>query len=289
MRLNGRQGLRPCFASGIAVSLKGCGNCDLVFADPQPIPASFEEHFGMPPEDYWGAENLARDAGYFRKEIDRAECLIDFQPGMRALDIGARLGKAMRSLKDAEFEAFGIETSAPFRDRAIAHMGADPQRLALASLKDAEFEPSSFDFITFGAVLEHLQSPSFSLGRAMTWLKPGGIIQCEVPSSNWLIASLVNLYYRLRGTNYVTNISPMHAPFHLFEFGLRSFEKNGAGLGYEIAYYEYMVCEITHVPGLLKAPFRRWTEATNSGMQVVFYLRKKASNEERVSAALRLD
>ncbi len=197
---------------------------------------------------------------------------------MRALDIGAGLGKAMRSLQESGFEAFGIEPSAPFRDSAIAHMGADPQRLALASLEDAEFEHSSFDFITFGAVLEHLQSPSFSLGRAMTWLKPGGIIHCEVPSSDWLIAKLVNFYYKLHGTNYVTNISPMHAPFHLFEFGRRSFEMNGASLGYEIVHYEYLVCEITHVPGPLKAPFRRWMEATDRGMQVVFYLRKEASS-----------
>ena len=31
----------------------------------------------------------------------------------------------------------------------------------------------------------------------------------------------------MRGTNYVTNISPMHSPFHLYEFGLKSFEELG--------------------------------------------------------------
>ena len=52
----------------------------------------------------------------------------------------------------------------------------------------------------------------------MKWLKPGGIVHIEVPSKHF-INKLVNIYYRLIGTNYLL-ISAMHTPFHLYEFSL---------------------------------------------------------------------
>src|SRR5205085_2091982 len=79
-----------------------------------------------------------------------------------------------------------------------------------------------FDFITFGAVLEHLYHPAACLEKALQWLKPEGILQVEVPSSKHLVSKLINIYFTLIGTNFVTNISPMHAPFHMYEFSLKS-------------------------------------------------------------------
>jgi 2-polyprenyl-3-methyl-5-hydroxy-6-metoxy-1,4-benzoquinol methylase len=43
------------------------------------------------------------------------------------------------------------------------------------------FPEAHFDFITFGAVLEHLYDPSMSIHKAMSWLKPSGIMHIEVP------------------------------------------------------------------------------------------------------------
>ena len=56
----------------------------------------------------------------------------------------------------------------------------------------------SFDFISFGAVLEHLYDPDFAISRALQWLKPDGLIHLEVPSANWLVRRSVNAYFRLR-------------------------------------------------------------------------------------------
>ena len=139
-----------------------------------------------------------------------------------------------------------------------AAKNVDRERLQLAAVEDAEFPDESFDFITFGAVLEHIYDPSAVLGRALKWLKPGGIIQAEVPSSKHLMARLINFYFRLRGTNYVTDISPMHVPFHLYEFGLKSFQKNALLSGYELAEHRFTVCSIYHVPRLLHGPLRWW-------------------------------
>ena len=194
---------------------------------------------------------------------------------MRALDIGAGLGKAMRTLSAAGFDAVGIEPSAGFRKHG-ARPRWDNRRQAGSRrlLRRAEQSEDHFDFVTFGAVLEHLQSPSRALERAVKWLKPGGVIQAEVPSSRWLISRLVNAYYRLCGTPLVTNISPMHVPFHLFEFSPRSFELHGRRAGYEIAEQRSMVCSIPHAPGFLHPPLRWWMGRSGTGIQLGVYLRK---------------
>lgn len=78
----------------------------------------------------------------------------------------------------------------------------------------------------------------------------------------------------MRGTNYVTNISPMHSPFHLYEFDLTSFEKLAKKLGYKIINHHYDVCSIEHVPKFLHPIFRSYMNLTDTGMQLTVYLKK---------------
>lgn len=265
LRLNGTQGVRPRRASGIAVSVKQCRDCGLIFADPLPVPASIDDHYGMPPEEFWKSDAFDWTPEYFAREIDVAKRLIGFKPGMKALDVGVGLGKAMQSLTHAGFDAWGIEPSTPFHQRAVERLGTD--RIQLAAVENADFPEASFDFITFGAVLEHLYSPSAALERVARWLKPGGIIQAEVPNARHLMSRLINLYYRLAGTTFVTNISPMHPPFHLYEFTLDSFRD------YEVAEHFYQVCAIAHVPEPLHPPLRWWMKRNDTGMQLTVFLR----------------
>lgn len=269
MRLSASQGLSPAKAEGIAVPVKRCRSCGLIFADPLPVPDSLDDHYGLPAESYWSKDaHWHWTPAYFSQEIEDAKQLLDFKPGMIALDIGVGLGKAMRSLTHAGFDAWGIEPIPIFREKAIEKMGLDPARVTHAAAETAEFDEASFDFITFGAVLEHLYDPAAALDRAMRWLKPGGIIQVEVPSSDWLMPRLINAFFRLRGTNYVTHISPMHPPFHLYEFTLRSFRR------FNVARHRYRVCTIPHVPRFLKPPLRWYMARTERGMQLTVYLRK---------------
>lgn len=266
MRLSSSQGLDPRKAEGVAVPIKRCRDCGLIFSDPQPFPDNLSDHYGVPPDEYWNAEpRWAPD--YFSRQIEVAKQLTGFVPGMRALDIGAGTGLAMKSLSAAGFDTWGIEPSGPFRQRAI-ETGTDPQRINLAGIEEAEFPAEDFDFITFGAVLEHLFNPRQALEKAIGWLKPGGVIQAEVPSSDWFIARLVNLFFRIRGTNYVTHLSPMHPPFHLYEFTVKSFRD------FQIARHWYDVCHVTHIPSPLKPLFRWWMKQSGGGMQLTVYLRK---------------
>lgn len=274
MRLNQSQGFRPKSKKGIAVSVVKCRNCSLVYADPLPIPENIDDHYGLPPEEYWNDTDFSWNENYFSTEIKTLQQLMFIRPGMKALDIGAGLGRTMISLEKAGFEAYGFEPSLPFYQRAIDKMKIDPSRLEHGSIENRHYDAGSFDLISFGAVLEHLYDPAKSIELALTWLKPGGIIHIEVPSSHHFPTRLINFFYRLTGTNYVSNLSPMHVPFHLYEFSLRSFEKLSERLSYSIVYAKIEVCEILNFPRFTHNFLKKWMSWTNSGLQLVVYLKK---------------
>ena len=284
-RLNQSQGKRPRNKIGISTTIAKCSNCGLIYSNPQPVPFDLQDHYGVPPEEYWKEHYFKIDDNYFRGEIERVKKLIDFKEGMTALDIGAGLGKAMTALKKAGFDTYGFEPSKQFHERAITKMGINPDKLKLGMVEEVEYPENSFDFISFGAVLEHLYNPSDSILKAMKWLKPNGVIHIEVPSSDWLIGKIINLFYRLNRTDYVGNLSPMHEPFHLHEFGLKSFQEHAKKHGYGLAFYEYYVC-LTYMPKITDYVLKPYMKWTNKGMQLCVWLRKNKENATTANTVL---
>ncbi len=273
-RLNQSQGKRPRKKNGISTSILKCRKCALIYSNPLPKPTDIQDHYGVPPESYWNEEYFKVEDSYFAAQIIQAKKLIDFKSGMKVLDIGAGIGKCMIALTKAGFESYGLEPSRQFRERAISKMSIDSDRLKLGMLEELEYPEEEFDFITFGAVLEHLYDPSESILKAIKWLKPNGVVHMEVPSSDYLVAKLTNLYYRTIGTNYVTNISPMHEPFHLYEFSLRSFLEHSKQNNYEIASFNYYVCQVYFFPKFTHPLLSWYMDKTNTGMQLSIWLKK---------------
>jgi hypothetical protein len=145
-------------------------------------------------------------------------------------------------------------------------------RLVETTIENAEFQADSFDYVSFGAVLEHLSDPAGSLARALSWTRSDGLIWMAVPSSRWLVGRAVNAMYRVQGLDYVTNISPMHSPFHLYEFTRESFERHGERAGYEIEDSRIFVCD-PFVPGPLASVARCMMDTTGTGMTLQVWLR----------------
>jgi len=272
-RLNHSQGKNPHKKRGITTSIIKCTNCGLIYSDPQPIPFDIQDHYGVPPEEYWVDEYFVFNENYFKTEIETLKPLLDFKAGMKSLDIGAGIGKAMIALSNAGFDAYGFEPSNPFYERAISRMQISTDKLRLGMLEDMDYPENYFDFISFGAVLEHLYDPSESLKKALRWVKPNGIIHAEIPSSDWLIGKIINLFYSLRGMDYVGNLSPMHEPFHLHEFGLKSFKEHALANNYDIVHYQYYVCQ-TYMPKILDYILKPYMKRTNTGMQLCVWLKK---------------
>ena len=271
-RLNKSQGKNPKNKIGISTTIAKCSNCGLIYSNPQPVPFDIQDHYGVPPENYWSDSYFSVDDNYFQTEIARLKTLIDVKEGMKSLDIGAGLGKAMIALSKAGFDVYGFEPSVPFYERAISKMGISPDKLKLGMIEDVDYPENYFDFISFGAVLEHLYDPDASITKALKWLKPSGIMHIEVPSSDWLINRIINIFYKITMSDFVGNLSPMHEPYHLYEFGLKSFQNHPQK--YEVAFHQYYVCE-TYMPKIVEyflKPYMKWT---NKGMQLSIWLRKK--------------
>ena len=274
-RLNTSQGLHPKSKIGISVSVQKCSNCGLLYSNPQPVPFDIGDHYGVPPESYWNSTYFTWEASYFRDQIETFKRLATFEAGMKALDIGAGIGKCMKSLEAAGFNAYGFEPSKPFYERAISKMGIAAERLKLGQVENIEYEAETFDFITFGAVFEHLYHPCQSLQKALSWLKKGGLVHIEVPSSRHLVSAIIDSFYKLKGTNYTTHLSPMHSPFHLYEFDIRSFEAFSGKFGYQIIHKEYMVGRVLNFPKMFH-PILKWImKSTNRGLQLTVWLEKK--------------
>lgn len=274
LRLDRSQGLRPRRRSGIAVGVRRCVQCGLIFASPQPIPNSISDHYGVPPEEYWNNVSFEVPSGYFNRQVVAARELLTDSPKIRALDIGLGLGKAAKVMQQAGFDVYGIEPSEPFYRKTLELLGGDSDRYRLGSIEETDFPEGSFDFITFGAVLEHIYDPDSALKKALHWLRPGGILHAEVPNSNHLISLLINVYYKFAGTTFVTNTSPMHTPYHLYEFALTSFQLNGRRSGYEVAKHWIDVGSIFHFPRFLHPMMRYWMSRTGTGMQLTVFLKK---------------
>ncbi len=274
-RLDRSQGWRPRKQPGAATSAMRCRSCGLVFSNPMPLPTDLAEHYAMDPVEYFGGDRVEAGKPAFQTEVRIARMLLPDVEGGSTLDIGAGTGRTMSAMRDAGFDAWGLEPSSTFRESAIQKFGFAPDRLTLSSIEDASYARESFDFVTFGAVLEHLADPSAALEAALSWLRPNGIIHVEVPSTRWLIGRLLNLYYRLTGSGLVTNLSPMHPPYHLYEFTVEAFVRNGRRLGYEVARTDHYVGD-TFVGGLGGRLLRRLMLLTHTEMQLVVWLRRRA-------------
>lgn len=272
VRKNARQGFNPLSAPGIAVTVQRCRRCGHVFPNPMPIPATLSQHYNVPVEQYW-KDGVDDDLRWFDQQIRTYDELSRPRGRGRALDVGAGIGRTMAALNRAGFDAWGIEPSESFLHAARERLGA-VDRLVQSTVEDADFAPDQFVFVTFGAVLEHLIDPGRALLRAFEWLRPGGLLHAEVPNARWLISRIGNVLYRLRGTSFVANLSPMHPPYHLHEFTPNSFRLFAKQRGIEVAQLKVHACEPYYVPSLLKPLATGIMNATRTGMQIVVWLRK---------------
>jgi SAM-dependent methyltransferase len=248
-----------------------CKECGLIYSNPRPVPEELDGHYGVAPEEYWRPEYFGTDVGHLQYYTDKFRQLWCGKRAPRALDVGAGVGKMMAAFERHGFDVFGLEPSREFREGAIAN-GIAADRLQLAAIENAHYEPHTFDFVCLSAVLEHVHNPAAVIERALTWTTRGGLLFVEVPSARWLLGRLLNLAYRAQGLDYVTNLSPMHPPYHLYEFTLESFARHSRRAAYEIVEHRFHPCE-TFLPRGASAIATKLMAATSTGMVLHVWLR----------------
>lgn len=254
-----RQGFFPRKNIGMMVSVLRCSQCGLIFSAPQVRPLDINSHYDNP-VDYFSCDELAFelsvDASISRDSVELQDRWlsqgidIPIEPfgGMRALDIGVGHGKTYKWLESIGFEVYGIEPSLSFYSRLLKKMNVNPTRLQNKPVEEVVFPSGYFSYITFGAVLEHLYSPREALILASKWLAPRGVVHCEVPSSSWLGSKIINAYFAMIGTQFTTHLSPLHPPFHLYEFTASALGYLGKNAGLEIHRLRVIPCGTGFLP-----------------------------------------
>lgn len=273
-RLDQAQGWFPKKKQGNTTPIFCCNNCGLLFCNPVPIPNQVEQHYGVSPETYWENQQVVSS---FENSIDAIADLIQqyMDPhNAHFLDIGSGMGNDIYAAKQMGFKVTGIEPSLSFRSASIAKFSLTEDEIINSTWEAVELPENHFDFITFGAVLEHLPFPGLAIQKAMKHLKKGGIIQIQVPNARWLTGRIINFVYQFTGRGYICNLSPLHSPFHLFEFHKRSFQAFADQNGLDIVHLQYDICD-TMLPRSLNWLVKPIMKVSNTGMEINILYRKR--------------
>src|ERR1700749_902399 len=79
-RLNQAQGKNAMHKVGITTTVMQCTDCNLIYTNPMPVPASISDHYGVPPEEYWNADFFTTDEKEFAPEIKTLSTLMKINP-----------------------------------------------------------------------------------------------------------------------------------------------------------------------------------------------------------------
>jgi SAM-dependent methyltransferase len=182
----GPQGLIPSstqFGTALSdiVRCTACGHMQL--ADP-PSEAVLAEAYGEAESDDYVDEELGQRATARRalEGIERHRA-----PG-RLLDLGCWVGFLLDEARKRGWATVGVEPSAFASAFARERLGLDVRS---GDLFTASLEPSSFDAVVLGDVIEHLPDPGRALERIASLTTPGGVLYLALPDAGSRVASVL--------------------------------------------------------------------------------------------------
>jgi len=272
-RLDRPVGLKVSKSLGRGLAILKCRQCGLIFPADR---ITFDENiFAKRQNGNFPPYSQIPHKGSFQRELNLIEGL--FAKPLKeldALDAGFGFGNSLLPMKERFRSVKGIEAFEEIFQHSILHpeLARSKNDLMNVDFDNAHYPDASFDFI-FLEAFQHLQEPDLALKKAMSWLKKDGLIYMEVPSSSWLIAKLVNLFYYLQRTNYVCNLSPLHGHYSFTEFSKRTLEVNGKTNNYKVIYHEIYPCN-TGLNEWLDKILKLVMKMTGTGMQIGIVIKK---------------
>lgn len=160
--------------------------------------------------DYHEAYYDGDGPGAYAETAQRLAALLP--PGARVLDYGCGSGHLVSALDQAGLAAEGAEFSRAVADHAAARTGRTVYDLTDPGWQRAD----PWDCIHFGDVIEHLGEPHETLQRALTRLRPGGLLSVEGPleANASVVNGAIALFAGAKRWLYPDRV-PELAPYHL--------------------------------------------------------------------------
>ncbi len=161
-----------------------CGNCGLVFLNPQPT----EEELGT-----FYDHSYNYDLRRYKDSIPQDRVWLDLLeqfsqcPG-NLLEVGCSYGYFLAAAQERGWSACGVELGKEAAEFARNELGLPVERGRILDLPNTT--ACSFDAIVAWHVLEHDPDPYAFIETAYDLLRPGGILALRVPNLNSTVAKL---------------------------------------------------------------------------------------------------
>lgn len=206
-------GADPNAAPHVVTDVVRCRDCDFIYTNPMIRGLEHLEaaHYADPSR-YEASEG--GDAP--RMFASRLDLIARLKAPGRMLDVGCGKGEFLEEARNRGWQVTGVEPSEGLCAHARSTYGLDVRHGTLGETRPAA--PGSLDAVTLNHVLEHVERPEALLGAIRPLLKPDGILFVEVPNSDSYLLRAADLYFRAKGLDWSSRLSPLHPPFHRFGF-----------------------------------------------------------------------
>jgi 2-polyprenyl-3-methyl-5-hydroxy-6-metoxy-1,4-benzoquinol methylase len=192
--------------------LARCRKCGQHFCSPTPTAAEiasfYEGDYHQSLRVKGGSEST------FGKKFERyRDWVLRYVPRGRSLDIGSSTGLFPSLLKQAGYDAEGLEFNAASAAWGQTHYGI---RIRTCALEETGERPGSFKLISMTDVLEHTENPLRYLKMASGYLESRGFMLITFPD----VRSPESLYLRFMAMALARDWiwRCCHIPLHVWEF-----------------------------------------------------------------------
>jgi 2-polyprenyl-3-methyl-5-hydroxy-6-metoxy-1,4-benzoquinol methylase len=209
-----------------------CRPCDHIFVFPQPSPDELRQIYSF--ESGYHVELARRPDQGQGSEQHFLETLAQIRrhvTGGTLLDVGCAAGQFMLLAKAAGFAARGVELN-PGTAAIARGKGFD---VAVGPVEDVPFEPTSFDVVHMGDVIEHVRDPAALLRRVRGLLKTDGLVAVVTPIHDAFFPRTTLMLHQTLGIPW----SHPTPPHHLHQFSTRSLASLLAQTGFGVCHQRY--------------------------------------------------
>ena len=211
-------------------SYYSCGNCDSIYTYPFLKSEIIADIYSSGAYDEYqkklvhSSQGLRKDL-LDKRKVDQIEFFLPERGNL--FDIGCGQGTFLKSCKDRGWKVAGLDPSDNSARLAKEKFDIDVTVSTVEEFTTTE----SYDCVTFWGVLEHLLEPQKALDKVSKFVRKGGIVQFEVPSSDCLIAKHLKKKQE-SPTRFI------ESGRHNILFSRKAIDQMAANTGFEVAYIE---------------------------------------------------
>ena len=214
---------------GERVAIVRCAECTHLYPHPMPFPRGDLAGLYTNTEEYFSEHDVEEKQRQGGELLQAIEQKIGYRGHL--LDLGCGRGELLWAAREASWRTEGVDPSPAHLEWARLNLGIEGR---LGTIEEAGFPSERFDAITMSGVIEHLYDPYVTLQEVWRVLKPGGVFYFDAPNEDALYTRIGNIYQRVQGRDWVVNLAPTFAPYHVQGFNRKSVQRLLDRVGFDV-------------------------------------------------------